>query len=365
MFTISSVAGVALVYREFDCMTRPGPAVAFLAGIILTVLGVSLLQSGKSDVIALDEEELENLIHANDADAGEGLPVVPEDSDSPSADPAGIRAGSSAADRGGEEEGKGGPMSKVAIVWNAHPFPGLTKALSHPLPRGDDAEEDSPLPPIRSLSTEGDVPRQRSRAGIAVVSLSGAVIFMPLEGKDEKSRTRASVATWPQTDSRPGTLSSAVPHVRPMRQTPMVLSLPSHYVELPPASPSSPPLPPPTATWPLPLERESSMTTMYNMVRSNSLLQPSRLKYPPSIPAATGLALAAQRPDGGGMEKGGSVAQGPPDATQKTGTMPAMVLPQSAAETVRCASVSRSLSLSLSLCHGRILFCHRHCSPLP
>ena len=57
MFTISSVAAVALVYREFDCMTELGPALAFGGGLILTVLGVCLLQSGKTDVVRLEEEE--------------------------------------------------------------------------------------------------------------------------------------------------------------------------------------------------------------------------------------------------------------------------------------------------------------------
>ena len=59
MFTISSVAAVALVYREFDCMTELGPALAFGGGLVLTVLGVCLLQSGKTDVVRLEEEEEE------------------------------------------------------------------------------------------------------------------------------------------------------------------------------------------------------------------------------------------------------------------------------------------------------------------
>jgi len=45
MFTICSVAGVALVYREFDCMTQLAPALGFLFGILLTVAGVALLQA--------------------------------------------------------------------------------------------------------------------------------------------------------------------------------------------------------------------------------------------------------------------------------------------------------------------------------
>jgi len=39
MFTVASVASVAVVYREFDCMTELRPGLAFLGGIILTVVG--------------------------------------------------------------------------------------------------------------------------------------------------------------------------------------------------------------------------------------------------------------------------------------------------------------------------------------
>jgi len=46
MFTICSVAAVALVYREFECLTQVGPGLGFLFGILLTVTGVVLLQSG-------------------------------------------------------------------------------------------------------------------------------------------------------------------------------------------------------------------------------------------------------------------------------------------------------------------------------
>jgi hypothetical protein len=38
MFTIASVAAVALVYREFDCMEL-GPGTAFVFGVVLTVIG--------------------------------------------------------------------------------------------------------------------------------------------------------------------------------------------------------------------------------------------------------------------------------------------------------------------------------------
>jgi len=38
-------------------MTEIGSSAAFFGGILLTVAGVGLLQSGKSDVVLLDESE--------------------------------------------------------------------------------------------------------------------------------------------------------------------------------------------------------------------------------------------------------------------------------------------------------------------
>ena len=82
MFTISSVAGVALVYREFDCMTRPGPAVAFplymqtLTGATLSIgADRTLLLCGPADVVAdvrrsLGQNVSESLV------AAAGLPAL-------------------------------------------------------------------------------------------------------------------------------------------------------------------------------------------------------------------------------------------------------------------------------------------------
>lgn len=279
MFTVASVASVALVYREFDCMTELGPSLAFGFGIMLTVVGVGLLQTGKSDVVRLQEEmdqedemganvDVSGIVSRHEArykqnhrmppiqeentrgsgsqiellGKGHCSPLTPDtDADTPkvrqSADfliPTAEAAGHShletwppakaaccdAAERG-PQDGAGpepaGPASlpataapaaagaqkrKPSIVLEHLGSVGAGEGYSTGKERSQSLDRYSGLSRTPGGASATRTPRSVSREGIAIMSLSGAVLTMPLNRTPSSSR--------PLTPSGGGSFSERV-----------------------------------------------------------------------------------------------------------------------------------------------------------
>uniref|UniRef100_A0A7S4P4L0 DUF803-domain-containing protein n=1 Tax=Guillardia theta TaxID=55529 RepID=A0A7S4P4L0_GUITH len=195
-FTVASVASVAFVYREFSCMTNPASTILFLLGIVMTVLGVCLLNV--KDDGDEDEEPEKDLIKV--ADKTE-LSVIAEDdhSSTPStSSPHGLLDSCAASPEEGTHRHRS-PVPFLRKFFSGIPTPSSLVGSPH-IPLGSSLavpplalnkraisepfhSTNSPLSRSTDNVLQAPGRRRKRDEGLMVMGLKGGIIYVPIQHK--------------------------------------------------------------------------------------------------------------------------------------------------------------------------------------